>query len=393
MRAALCSRIAHSGGDPNASAQFARVILADPNTDVFHHLVKSYQGVPDKYVESYLWVKKCIERGQVSFTPLVYKNPGGRRAGEERTQFSEEDEIRLCRWIAEKIPYKETGGRTGNRLYMQLVEKAGDPDYIWVTRHTWQSWRERYKKNAARLDTIISHMVEERKPNLGEKGQYGYVRKPEEKPASRRRRRKESSVNIPHSDDEQLVQPIVSQSSAHVSHQTVAHIQPIHMAIPPDSIPHLPSMPHIYHSPPSSLPPPPPHILPSEVESLTTLGGGPMDPLPPSSAVHPSDISLERNGSTESDPEWSVKEGSHPQPAWAKRKYSDEQEEPNIKRRRTDAEVSIHVVDQSIQEIAREYRFTAEEVQEYYDKCGAMDRTRTRFKKMRVTLNQLDDTD
>jgi hypothetical protein len=114
------------------------VILADPNTEIFQHLVKNYQGVPGKYVESYLWVKKCIDKGSVVYTPLVYKNPGGRRPGEEcvayfnfkvysslvrrRTQFTEEDEERLCNWIAAKIPYKETGGRTGNRLYQQLCD-------------------------------------------------------------------------------------------------------------------------------------------------------------------------------------------------------------------------------------------------------------------------------
>ena len=63
--------------------QSATVILADPNTDIFGHLVKTYQGVSDTYIESYLWVKKCIEKGQVVYTPLVYKNPGGRRPGEE----------------------------------------------------------------------------------------------------------------------------------------------------------------------------------------------------------------------------------------------------------------------------------------------------------------------
>ncbi len=73
----------HSGGDPTASAQSARVILADPNTDIFNHLVKTYQGEAEKYVESYLWVKRCIDKGQVIYTPVVYKNPGGRRPGEE----------------------------------------------------------------------------------------------------------------------------------------------------------------------------------------------------------------------------------------------------------------------------------------------------------------------
>ena len=73
----------HSGGDPHASLLSARVILADPQSDIFQHLVKIYQDRPDKYIESYLWVKKSIEKGAVVYTPMVYKNPGGRRPGEE----------------------------------------------------------------------------------------------------------------------------------------------------------------------------------------------------------------------------------------------------------------------------------------------------------------------
>lgn len=76
-------RFQHSGGDPHASALSARVILADPNTELFQHLVKVNQNVSDKYIESYLWVKKCVEKGVVTYTPVVYRNPGGRRAGEE----------------------------------------------------------------------------------------------------------------------------------------------------------------------------------------------------------------------------------------------------------------------------------------------------------------------
>lgn len=61
----------------------ARIILADPNTEVFQHLIKTYQNTPGKHIESYLWVKKCIEKSALVFTPVVYKNPGGRRPGEE----------------------------------------------------------------------------------------------------------------------------------------------------------------------------------------------------------------------------------------------------------------------------------------------------------------------
>ena len=42
-------------------------------------------------------------------------------------------------------------------------------------------------------------------------------------------------------------------------------------------------------------------------------------------------------------------------------------------------------------EVAQESRFTVEEVKEYYDKCGDMDRTRNRFRRMRAVLAQLPD--
>jgi len=47
----------------------------------------------------------------------------------------------------------------------------------------------------------------------------------------------------------------------------------------------------------------------------------------------------------------------------------------------------LHVIDQSIREIAKDFRFTVEEVQEYYDKCADMAKTRLRFRDMREELN------
>jgi hypothetical protein len=51
----------------------------------------------------------------------------------------------------------------------------------------------------------------------------------------------------------------------------------------------------------------------------------------------------------------------------------------------------VHVIDRNIRDIAKEFRFTVEEVQEYYDKCGEMGRTRSRFEKMRRELSKLAD--
>ncbi|KIJ68276.1 hypothetical protein HYDPIDRAFT_106448 [Hydnomerulius pinastri MD-312] len=366
-RAALSQRIMHSGGDPTASPQSARVILADPNTEVFQHLVKSYQGVPDKYIESYLWVKKCVEKGALVYTPLVYKNPGGRRPGEERTQFSEEDEERLCQWIATKIPYKETGGRTGNRLYQQLCEMAVDPEYAWVTRHTWQSWRERYKKNSVRLDNMIAAIVDQKKPAHGEKGQYGYVRKAEDKPKRARKKRGKAAEESLHTE-EQIIGGINGNMNGAV---------PIIM-FTPDQLPNGP------HASTSAIP------------------------------ARPSPDEEEMEDGEESE-EWHIRIGDQPPPPWGKRKASDGEEEPRAAKRarsigptpnpsnyptpiqfapaNEDAvvQVSLHCIDQAICDIASEFRFTVQEVKEFYDKCGEMERTRTRFQKMRHLLSSIEE--
>ncbi|EDR15052.1 uncharacterized protein LACBIDRAFT_300808 [Laccaria bicolor S238N-H82] len=375
-RSALSSRIMHSGGDPHASAQSARVILADPNTDVFHHLVKIYQSDPDKYIESYLWVKKCIEKGTVVYTPLVYKNPGGRRPGEERTQFTDEDEEHLCNWIAAKIPYKETGGRTGNRLYQQLCEQTNDPEFAWVTRHTWQSWRERYKKNSSRLDTTIAGIVERKRPAQGEKGQYGYVRQAEEKVKRTRKKRTKNTEQPPRHVEYTAVDSLVGLPG---------------LAMPNGEVPG-PSGMHIHQS------------FQEQSSNMETTGIG-YSVILPIPASTPLDRSSVRKSPAEEemddmdDSEWAVRVGDAPLPTWGKRKASEEMESPFNKRARPndeapaslppgtlDAIVNMHVIDQSIRDIARDFRFTVEEVQEYYDKCGEMGRTRLLFQRMREEL-------
>ncbi|KAI9572819.1 hypothetical protein HD554DRAFT_2202662 [Boletus coccyginus] len=348
-RAALSQRITHSGGDPTASPQSARVILADPNTEVFQHLVKSYQGVPGKYIESYLWVKKCVEKGALVYTPLVYKNPGGRRPGEERTQFTEEDEERLCQWIATKIPYKETGGRTGNRLYQQLCEMVVDPEYAWVTRHTWQSWRERYKKNSVRLDNMITAIVDQKKPAHGEKGQYCYVRQAEEKTRRTRKKRTKpvgESLQADHAEG-QITGSVDCNANT---------IVPIIMFTPDQ--------------------------LSSEPRASTHARQSPDE---------------EEMADDEESEEWRIRVGNRSPPLWGRRKADDEGDNELHTPKKTrviDGQVvaALHCIDQAICDIANEFRFTVQEVKEFYDKCGEMDRTRTRFQRMRQLLNTVEDS-
>lgn len=70
------------------SEKQAHVVLADNQTPAFMQLVKEYESSPGKYVEHFEWISKCIAAGLVSFTPSVYKNPGGRRPGEEWVPFN-----------------------------------------------------------------------------------------------------------------------------------------------------------------------------------------------------------------------------------------------------------------------------------------------------------------
>ncbi|KIK71132.1 hypothetical protein GYMLUDRAFT_33264 [Collybiopsis luxurians FD-317 M1] len=379
FRQKMCERIMECAGYPYATVDSARVIIADVKTGVFNALVKMYQLTPHKYIESLEWVEKCVERQDVIFTPHVFKNPGGRRAGEERTQFSEEDEQKLCEWIAAKIPYKSTGGRTGNKLYQQLCEMRNHPEYTWVSRHTWQSWRERYKKNANRLDKIIDNIVTTTKPNQGEKWQYGYVRQDDDRPKKKRRR-------LSKPEEERQPQP---QPQEFVVGSSGTGKEPVH----PDFDPVTQAM--------------------ATNPSLGQLAGI-------LRLASTADMNTVDNG----EDGWRIRVGSDLPPAWAKPKNADDLGEEHVsgnpKARymllrfllchdrlithhseppaMTDDTLQLamvavagHVLDQNLADIARQTRFTTEEVREYYDQCGDVERTNRRFRKMREHLNLLPD--
>ncbi|KAF5390342.1 hypothetical protein D9757_002781 [Collybiopsis confluens] len=363
FRQKMCERIMECAGYPYATIESARVILADAKTNVFNALVKTYQLTPHKFIETLEWVDKCIERQDVIFTPHVFKNPGGRRAGEERTQFSEEDEQKLCEWIAAKIPYKSTGGRTGNKLYQQLFEMRNHPEFTWVTRHTWQSWRERYKKNADRLDKIIDSIVTTTKPTQGEKWQYGYVRQDDERPKKKRRR-----ISKPEEEDQRPpLQPQQQEfvlGSSGSGKALVSNFDPVTQAMATNP-------------------------------SFGQLAG--MLRLAPTS-----DISTVENN----EDGWGIRVGSSLPPSWPKPKDADALGQDHDSKSKlsepptmTDETLQLamvavaQVLDQNLADIARQTRFTVEEVREYYDKSGDVERTNRRFHKMREHLNLLPDDD
>ncbi|KAJ6509341.1 hypothetical protein C8R47DRAFT_1098372 [Mycena vitilis] len=373
-RSALSQRIMHSGGNPDSPAHEAHVILADPNTEVFQHLVKTYQGEPDKYIESYLWVKKCVERGAILYTPVVYKNPGGRRPGEERTLFTEEDEQNLADWIAIKIPFKETGGRTGNRLYQQLCDLSGEPEYAWVARHTWQSWRERYKKNATRLDALISAIVEQKKPTLGDKGQYGYVRQAEEKQKKQRKSKKKKNAST--------VEEEFLAGSSKLEGMGVFSVPGLEELPDPDDLGELPLGMVLAGTPGV--------VAPARPMPSSTAGAGP-------SRSSPAEEEMD-----EDEGQWAIRVGTSPPPLWGKRRATEEPDDaigakrskpnepapPQKTESRPKTARELSVLYEAVRQIAATTRFTVEEVQEFYDRCGEIERTRTRFEAMRALLTE-----
>nr|VWO98403.1 Transcriptional repressor rco-1 [Ganoderma boninense] len=78
------------------------------------------------------------------------------RSSSHRNEFSTREDDYLAQYIAKYNPQRE--GRTGNKLYQRLVENA-EGKWPWHKRHTWQSWRERYRTDQARFDRRITKLL------------------------------------------------------------------------------------------------------------------------------------------------------------------------------------------------------------------------------------------
>ena len=175
--------------------------------------------------------------------------------------------------------------------------QVGEPEYAWVSRHTWQSWRERYKKNAERLDKVIGRIVEQKMPQRGEKGQYGYVRQPEER-TRKVRKKKSKAIDQPSTPDEcsnEIVNMLGGASHLHPAMDPGMGVRPLHIA---------------------------------SLQQLATTG----NPYPGVIAPPPGPTGNPDAGSTEEELEddgtdWAVRIGDAPPPMWGKRTSPDERDE------------------------------------------------------------------
>ena len=150
---------------------------------------------------------------------------------------------------------------------------------------------------------MIARIVEQTKPMLGEKGQYGYVRQAEEKPR-RSKRKKRSPEPLQDVDDLVSVPPTPGPSG----HQ------------------------HMQQVDPSQVNPYNPYAI-----SLTDAGNTYPAVMPEPSAA-PLDQSAVKTSPDEEEmdeegTEWAVRIGNAAPPAWAKRKATDDDHEDGVNKR------------------------------------------------------------
>ncbi|KAI8974201.1 hypothetical protein BD414DRAFT_580896 [Trametes punicea] len=125
-----------------------------------HH---SWQSWRERYVNNRAsfdrlinkYVKKYHTNAVHSASDFPASQPSVRSDAEGRVQYSREDDERLVEYLALHRDPEE--GLLGKKLWQSLEDKAdGMP---WVKRHSWQSWRERYKKNQDYFNWAVSQYL------------------------------------------------------------------------------------------------------------------------------------------------------------------------------------------------------------------------------------------
>ncbi|KAF8173295.1 hypothetical protein BJ912DRAFT_1147913 [Pholiota molesta] len=100
-----------------------------------------------------------------------------------RRMFTQEEDEYLIKYIAKYNP--QIAGRQGNRLYMTLVENP--EKWSWGRAHSWQSWRERYRKNQVEFDQKIKRYMRQKAAAALEKEFPSQPGEPEAIPSKARR--------------------------------------------------------------------------------------------------------------------------------------------------------------------------------------------------------------
>ncbi|KEP51118.1 cytochrome c1 heme lyase [Rhizoctonia solani 123E] len=181
------------GGNPDVDISQTQVVIH--SRDFRDKILVNRQWRQIELFETSDWLKSCMKMkrfaiagagGRLTVPPAPRSIPTsqpGRKPGAPRTEFTVQDDRCLVAWMAYQFGKNQTG-RQGNQPYKLLVQ---DPNQLWwASRHTWQSWRERYKNKRAHLDPLIIQAANDREQNK----------------LPRRREREERLPIFPESDEE-----------------------------------------------------------------------------------------------------------------------------------------------------------------------------------------------
>jgi len=162
---------------------------------------------------------------------------------------------------------------------------------------------------------MIQAIVEQKKPTLGEKGQYGYVRKPEEKPKRSRKRKEDGSSAGPANDDD-FLQAGPSHQLAMAMHMSLATQDghphsgiPVPPPVPVDS--YQQGHPHL-------------HNLQPHMDQIQAIADGSVGLRVSQNNIVAVRKCPAKEEMEDEEAEWEVKMGNDSPPAWGKRKAGED---------------------------------------------------------------------
>ncbi|KAL5511930.1 hypothetical protein ACEPAH_5148 [Sanghuangporus vaninii] len=171
----LEGHILANGGVLCAEEKQADTVLA--HHEAFHALRQRYAHSKTIYVELPDFVRRCLKQSKYAHDIPQKRSLGGRPVGIRAKPFTHEEDLKLARYLANMIPYREAGGRTGNKVYEQLCNPLFKEDYLWAANHPWQSWRNRYRSKQDLFDAWIDDVLSLHPPHPDGKGEYPHDRR------------------------------------------------------------------------------------------------------------------------------------------------------------------------------------------------------------------------
>ncbi|KAG6896326.1 hypothetical protein C0992_008980 [Termitomyces sp. T32_za158] len=163
QRQNLTNEIQLNGGivRPNDSDVDTVLVGQDCNKDDLQLAYHSHSD-PSKrrtWVEPMSFVARCLMEG------VVRHHQGSRKVNRYSSSgyvtFTHDDDEKLARYLAIRIPDIKSRGRGAPSVYKDLYRaySADREEFSWVARHPWRSWRGRYMRNAIRFNDMIDKYV------------------------------------------------------------------------------------------------------------------------------------------------------------------------------------------------------------------------------------------